>query len=253
MRMNINNNENTYSDRKLRLMELMRTLNLNQSQFAEKIEVKQSNVSEMLSGKRPIGRNIINKLVLAFDINKDWMLTGYGEMFDSSRVSNPFHLEDVDLNTNGVKDRLLRFIQHIGISTAEFERSIGVSGGYVSNISRSIQPDKLEVISKVYPNQSIEWLLVNTGKMIKSHSIITDGIDMNDSVSVELTEWGATFLNAANIFKNATISQRHQYKTDYKAGDIYQNQLWKLILDFKDGIRFDKEKAFNNLKKVNDE
>lgn len=75
---------------------------------------------------------------------------------------------------------------------------------------------------------------------------------MNDSVSVELTEWGATFLNAANIFKSATIPQRHQYKTDYKAGDIYQNQLWKLILDFKDGIRFDKEKAFNNLKKVND-
>lgn len=253
MRMNTNYSENTYPDRRLRLKELMRILNLNQSQFAEKIEIEQSNVSKMLSGKRPIGRNIVNKLVLAFDINKDWMLTGYGEMFSSQIASNSFHLEDVDLNMNGVKDRLLRFIQHTGISTAEFERSIGVSGGYVSNISRSIQPDKLEVISKVYPDLSIEWLLVNTGKMIKTHNIITDGIDMNDSVSVELTEWSATFLNAVNIFKNATIPQRHQYKTDYKAGDIYQNQLWKLILDFKDGIRFDKEKAFNNLKKVNDE
>lgn len=79
---------------------------------------------------------------------------------------------------------------------------------------------------------------------------VMDGIDLNDNVSIELTEWGATYLNAANIFKNATIPQKYRYKTDYKAGDAYQNQLWQLMLDFKDGIRFDKEKAFKNLKKV---
>lgn len=72
---------------------------------------------------------------------------------------------------SNVKDRLLRFIQRTGISTAEFERSIGVSGGYVSNISKSIQPDKLEIISKVYPALNIEWLLIDTGKMIKPHRV----------------------------------------------------------------------------------
>lgn len=78
-------------------------------------------------------------------------------------------------------------------------------------------------------------------------------IDLNDTVSVELTEWGATYLNATNIFKEITITQKCHYKTDYKAGDIYKNQLWQLILEFKDGIRFDKEKAFNKLKKVIDQ
>lgn len=34
---------------------------------------------------------------------------------------------------------------------------------------------------------------------------------------------------------------------------IYKSQLWELILEFKDGIRFDKEKAFNKLKKVIDQ
>ena len=74
-------------------------------------------------------------------------------------------------------------------------------------------------------------------------------IDLNDTVSVELTEWGATYLNAMNTFKNI-INPHCHYKTDYKAGDVYKNQLWQLILEFKDGIKFDKEKAFNKLAKV---
>ena len=78
-------------------------------------------------------------------------------------------------------------------------------------------------------------------------------IDLNDTVSVELTEWGATYLNATNIFKEITTTQKCHYKTDYKAGDVYKNQLWQLILEFKDGIRFDKEKPFNRLKKVIDQ
>lgn len=74
-------------------------------------------------------------------------------------------------------------------------------------------------------------------------------IDLNDTVSVELTEWGATYLNAMNTFKNI-INPHCHYKTDYKAGDVYKKQLWQLILEFKDGIKFDKEKAFNKLAKV---
>lgn len=32
-------------------------------------------------------------------------------------------------------------------------------------------------------------------------------IDLNDTVSVELTEWGATYLNAMNTFKEMTTPQ----------------------------------------------
>lgn len=55
-------------------------------------------------------------------------------------------------------------------------------------------------------------------------------IDLNDTVSVELTEWGATYLNAMNTFKEMTTPQECHYKTDYKAGDVYKKQLWQLIL-----------------------
>ncbi|MFK2135318.1 hypothetical protein ACIXK8_18855 [Bacteroides fragilis] len=79
-------------------------------------------------------------------------------------------------------------------------------------------------------------------------------IDLNDTVTVELTEWGAVYLNALNMFKRLTTlkncSYNHHYKTDYKEGDVYKGQLWQLILDFKDGFRFDKEKVFKQLTKV---
>lgn len=75
-------------------------------------------------------------------------------------------------------------------------------------------------------------------------------IDLNDNVSVELTEWGAEYLNTTNALKNMNTSQSYQYKVDYKVGDVYQRQFWLLIQDFKEGIIFDKGKVFNKLRKV---
>lgn len=75
-------------------------------------------------------------------------------------------------------------------------------------------------------------------------------IDLNDTVTVELTEWGAVYLNALNTYKSEITTGKPIYKTDYKEGDIYRNQLYQLIMDFKDGIKFDRPKPFNKLKKA---
>jgi hypothetical protein len=74
-------------------------------------------------------------------------------------------------------------------------------------------------------------------------------IDLNDTVTVELTEWGAVYLNALNTYKSEIATGNQVYKTDYKKGDIYRNQLYQLIMDFKDGIKFERPKPFNMLKK----
>ena len=56
-------------------------------------------------------------------------------------------------------------------------------------------------------------------------------IDLNDTVTVELTEWGAVYLNALNTFKILTTlkncTYKHHYKTDYKEGDIFRNKLYQ--------------------------
>lgn len=74
-------------------------------------------------------------------------------------------------------------------------------------------------------------------------------IDLNETVTVELTEWGAVYLNALNTYRRKIAIGKPVYKTDYKEGDIYRNQLYQLIMDFKDAIKSERPKPFNMLKK----
>lgn len=68
----------------LRIRELMKYYDLNISETAEKLGISQPNLSAMLSGKRPIGGNVINKFIISFGINKEWIEYGKGEMYDVS-------------------------------------------------------------------------------------------------------------------------------------------------------------------------
>lgn len=54
---------------------------LSQAEFADKLGVNPSQISEMLSGKRPISERTINKITRSFpSICNEWLLTGKGEM-----------------------------------------------------------------------------------------------------------------------------------------------------------------------------
>ena len=49
------------------------------------------------------------------------------------------------------KERLIQFIEYKNIPKRRFCQTIGVSEAYVSNINKSIQPDKINKIAKSYP------------------------------------------------------------------------------------------------------
>lgn len=115
-------------------------------------------------------------------------------------------------------------------------------------INNKINMSEIEILKDQI--ESLQAALVAKEETHKIEICKLIEIDLNDTVSVELTEWGATYLNAMNTFKEMTTPQECHYKTDYKAGDVYKKQFWQLILEFKDGIKFDKEKAFNKLAKV---
>ena len=65
-----------------------------------------------------------------------------------------------------VKERLISFIEYKGLSKNKFEQICGFSKRYVSNISVSLQPDKIERISLSFPDLNIGWLLTGEGEMI---------------------------------------------------------------------------------------
>lgn len=56
------------------LREFLLINNLTQPQFAEKIDVKQSQVSEWLKEKAKPGYDILKRMSLAFDVSADYFL-----------------------------------------------------------------------------------------------------------------------------------------------------------------------------------
>ena len=69
---------------------------------------------------------------------------------------------------NTVKDRLIYYLDYIGINKSEFGRKIGVSSAFVTSIRKSIQPDKIIAIQQSFPNLNTSWLLTGEGDMLKS-------------------------------------------------------------------------------------
>ena len=70
-----------------------------------------------------------------------------------------------------VKERLVAFIEFKGLSKNKFETLCGLSRRYVSNISKSIQPDMCERISLTFPELNIGWILTGEGEMLKPEPV----------------------------------------------------------------------------------
>ena len=71
---------------------------LSDGEFADKINVGRSQLSEAMSGKRKVSERYILKLLMKFpEINEEWLRTGEGEMLNlaySSTVSPAVLAED---------------------------------------------------------------------------------------------------------------------------------------------------------------
>lgn len=66
---------------KNRIKELRKSLNLNQTEFGEKIGVKQGSVASYESGARMPLDTVINSICREFNVNEEWLRNGTGEMF----------------------------------------------------------------------------------------------------------------------------------------------------------------------------
>ena len=55
-----------------------------------------------------------------------------------------------------VKERLIIFIKHKGISQGVFERMCGMSNGYINNMRKGLGVEKLQNLLSVFPDLNRE-------------------------------------------------------------------------------------------------
>ena len=97
-----------------------------------------------------------------------------------------------------VKNRLKEFIKNQGLSISSFEKSIGVSNGYVNSITKGIGGGKSLRISREYTNLNIDWLLTGEGEMLEKGTI-------NDYTSIE---------DEKNVVNESLINEKDTFLKD---------------------------------------
>ena len=77
-------------------------------------------------------------------------------------------------------------------------------------------------------------------------------MELNDRVCVTLAACGAQILNEKN-HRLQKISPHLPWKTDYKEGDDYSDQLWSLLADFQGQYCCGERPPFYNIRGCEDE
>lgn len=67
-----------------------------------------------------------------------------------------------------LKERILAFIEKMGLTKAQFEKTAGLSNGFVDKSGDNSRRSSLDKISTAYPQLNMVWLLTGEGEMLKT-------------------------------------------------------------------------------------
>ena len=79
-----------------RIKQVRSVLQISQNEFSKKIFIGQSSLGEIETGTRNVNDRIIQLICSQFNVNKDWIKTGKGNMFDIEKPDIKLeHLIDI--------------------------------------------------------------------------------------------------------------------------------------------------------------
>lgn len=104
-----------------RIVKVRKEIGLTQDSFAEKIGLSKNFVWMIEKGERVPSERTINAICREFDVNKEWLLTGEGEMFKaltrSQTITN--FMGDLVVDDNSFKARLIEALAKLDESEWE--------------------------------------------------------------------------------------------------------------------------------------
>ena len=92
-----------------RIKQVRQALNLSQRDFVKRIYISQTLLGEIELGNRNVNDRTIQLITTEFNVNKDWLLTGKGDMFSAPPVDLQLAnlVEIFNQLDKGLKDYLL--------------------------------------------------------------------------------------------------------------------------------------------------
>lgn len=105
-----------------------------------------------------------------------------------------------------MKDRLIIFLEYLGIGQNKFAQNVGLSAGYVNNLGENISSRSLNKILNVYPQLNEKWLLTGKGEMIKP--INTQKAKGNNSINSNINNIEGNVTIPHNDFSNLLELQK---------------------------------------------
>ncbi len=124
-----------------RIRLLRKELGLNQSDFGNKIGVKQGTVAGYESGARTPLDAVVSSICREFDVNEEWLRTGEGEMFEQTTEQQKLLkytgmlLKDKDSAiVNAIQSFIVTYEQLDDTSKATLEK---IAQQFVDNLKKS--------------------------------------------------------------------------------------------------------------------
>ncbi|AQW27576.1 TPA: helix-turn-helix transcriptional regulator [Clostridium perfringens] len=103
-----------------RLLALRKELKLTQSEFAKKIQISRSHLSGLENGTRNFTERVISDICREFDVNRNWLENGEGDMFiDILAEIDEFNNADKD-----VQEMVRLYMQLDDVTRAYFKKKM---------------------------------------------------------------------------------------------------------------------------------
>ncbi len=141
-----------------RLKYLRHVLNLSQQSFADSLGISRGNIAAYEAGKNNLSQSAISLISKTYDVNKDWLRFGTGEIFIS------------DTQTSSFSDRIKQLRHILGLTQQNFSDRLKIKRGAIANyeIGRNNPSDSVIALICREFNVNEKWLCNGTGKIFKS-------------------------------------------------------------------------------------
>ena len=169
---------------------------VNGKDFAKKLNVSQSLISDINTKRVRPGVNVIQKLSKQFNINSLWLLTGEGEMFNNTNVTN-INQDTYEDSQFVLKDIISFYCKKRGVTIKDLATKIDMSEAniHLRFKKNSMELDHLKKIASILdiPIETLvkgEINVVNESQIIyqTSHNNSENTINMMDDKKIQMME-----------------------------------------------------------------